>query len=74
MGRTCPRAGMGEGSLSRLSLQITSPQDHSKQLLLQSQGRTQSRDASNLVKCVIFMDLTDGYQPMFISPVSEVRC
>ena len=74
MRRTCPRAGTGEGSLSRLSLQITSPQDCSEQLLLQGQRRKRSRDAANPVKCVILISLTDGYQPMFISPLSEVQC
>lgn len=70
MGRTCPGAGTGEGSLLGLSLQITSPQDNSEQLLLQGQRGKQSRDAANPVKCVISMSLTDGYhQPMFISPL-----
>lgn len=72
--RACPRAGTGEGSLLRLSLQITSPQDHSEQLLLQGQRRKWSRDAANPIKCVILMGLTDGHQPTFISLLSEVRC
>lgn len=73
MGRTCPRAGMGKGILLGLPLQITSPQDHSVQLLLQGQRRKQSRSAANPLKCVIFMRLTDGYQPILNPLLSEVQ-
>lgn len=60
--RTCPRAGMGEGSMSRLFLQITSPHEHSEHLLLQGQERKQSSDAANPLKHVILMSLADWYQ------------
>lgn len=76
MARTCPRAGTGEGSMSGLFLQITSPHEHSEQLLLQGQKRKQSSDSANpfiYFKCVILMSLTDGYQPIFISLLSELQ-
>lgn len=49
-GQNLSQAGMAKGGLSRLSLQITSPKNHSEHLLLQGQRRKRSRSATNPVK------------------------